>query len=122
VPIRSKKTKIQLKMNNKDKSSESHFDKIAKDYDFYKKKNWYYYKNLKRVLLGNIPNTENKSVLEIGCGTGDMISSLNPKYGLGTDISIFYVSFFIPTGNQYSCAIIFIGNQTLVFSCYYVLD
>jgi SAM-dependent methyltransferase len=62
-----------------------HFDKIAKDYDFYKKKNSYYYDNLKKLLAGLIPKS--KRVFEIGCGTGDLLNHLRPKYGYGYDIS-----------------------------------
>lgn len=68
-------------------NSEKHFDIIAENYDWYKKKNWYYYENLKKALLRHIPNPKKRSILEIGCGTGDIIASLNPKYGVGVDIS-----------------------------------
>lgn len=64
---------------------EKHFDRVAKDYDYYKKKNSFYYDNLKKLLKGLIPS--NKNVLEIGCGTGDLLNHLKPKYGYGFDIS-----------------------------------
>lgn len=63
----------------------SHFDGIAKDYDFYKAKNKYYYDNLKKLLKSLIP--PGKRVLEIGCGTGDLLASLKPKIGYGMDLS-----------------------------------
>lgn len=62
-----------------------HFDQIAKDYDYYKQKNKFYYDNLKKLLRNFIP--ANKVVLEIGCGTGELLSSVNPKEGYGIDIS-----------------------------------
>lgn len=62
-----------------------HFDKIAKDYDYYKSKNWYYYENLKKLYRSLIPFE--KSLLDIGCATGDILISLKPRYGLGIDIS-----------------------------------
>ena len=62
-----------------------HFDKVAKNYDFYKKKNAFYYENLKKLLGGLIP--QKSTVLEIGCGTGELLASLNPKVGYGFDIS-----------------------------------
>lgn len=62
-----------------------HFDNIADSYDFYKQKNWYYYQSLKDLYKSLIP--PGKKVLEVGCGTGDILASLNPVYGLGTDIS-----------------------------------
>ena len=62
-----------------------HFDFIAKDYDFYKKRNWFYYQSLKKLLKTLIPS--GKNVLEIGCGTGDLLATLKPKVGKGMDIS-----------------------------------
>ena len=64
---------------------EKHFDKVSKNYDFYKEKNSFYYDNLKKLLSKLIPKGSN--VLEIGCGTGDLLASLNPKNGYGFDIS-----------------------------------
>jgi len=62
-----------------------HFNSIAKDYDYYKKKNSYYYSNLKKLLASLIP--PGKKVLDVGCGTGDLLIHLKPKYGVGVDIS-----------------------------------
>lgn len=62
-----------------------HFDKIAKDYDYYKFKNWYYYESLKKLYQSLIP--PEKNLLDIGCGTGDILVSLKPRHGLGIDIS-----------------------------------
>lgn len=64
---------------------EKHFDKIAKNYDYYKNKNSFYYENLKKLLISKI--SPNKKVFEIGCGTGDLLASLGPKVGYGMDIS-----------------------------------
>jgi len=66
-------------------ASEKHFDKVAKNYDYYKNKNSFYYENLKKLLAELIP--KNKIVLEFGCGTGDLLASLRPKNGYGMDIS-----------------------------------
>jgi ubiquinone/menaquinone biosynthesis C-methylase UbiE len=71
--------------------TEKHFDKVAKDYDYYKEKNSFYYENLKKLLGELIP--KNKTVLEFGCGTGDLLFSLNPKIGYGVDISNEMISF-----------------------------
>ncbi len=73
------------KKNGKKESVEKHFDKVAGDYDYYKKKNSFYYDNLKKLLKSLIPT--NKNVMEFGCGTGDLLTSLNPKKGIGYDIS-----------------------------------
>lgn len=69
----------------KQKSIQTHFDNIAENYDFYKEKNSFYYKNLKKLLRKYIPG--NKHVLEIGCGTGDLLNNLVPGMGYGYDIS-----------------------------------
>ncbi|MBU6415091.1 methyltransferase domain-containing protein [Patescibacteria group bacterium] len=64
---------------------ENHFDNLAAEYDFWKKKNWYYYDAVKKVYAGLIPS--GSRVLEIGCGTGDILASLNPPLGIGIDAS-----------------------------------
>ncbi len=64
---------------------EEHFDEIAKNYDYWKKKNWYYYATIKAHLSRIVP--PQASVLEVGCGTGAILNSLNPSRGVGIDIS-----------------------------------
>jgi len=64
---------------------EKHFDIIAEKYDYFKKKNWYYYTNLKTLYKELIP--KQSSVLEIGCGTGDLISEMDANPAFGIDIS-----------------------------------
>lgn len=63
-----------------------HFDEIAEKYDIYKSKNWFYYYNLK-LLLKQLADCSEKSVIEVGCGTGDLLAFLNPAQGKGVDIS-----------------------------------
>src|SRR3989344_6134811 len=64
-----------------------HFNKIASSYDYYKEKNWYYYDAIKALLKELIPNVRRKSVLDLGCGTGSILAFLQPKEGIGIDIS-----------------------------------
>lgn len=64
---------------------EKHFDKVADTYDKGKKRYSYYYSSLKKLLMELIG--KNKKVFEFGCGTGDLLVSLNPKLGFGMDIS-----------------------------------
>jgi 2-polyprenyl-3-methyl-5-hydroxy-6-metoxy-1,4-benzoquinol methylase len=66
-------------------STEKHFDEIASDYDDYKNRSKYYYDSLKELLAQLIP--KDKIVLEIGCGTGDLLNHLKPKKGFATDTS-----------------------------------
>jgi ubiquinone/menaquinone biosynthesis C-methylase UbiE len=69
----------------KSSSVQKHFDRVAKDYDSGKQKYSFYYENLKKLLGSLIP--KNSKVCEIGCGTGDLLSSLKPKFGYGMDVS-----------------------------------
>ncbi len=51
----------------------------------YRNRNKYYYRNLEKYLKFIIP--EGSKVIELGCGTGDLLNSVNPDYGLGVDFS-----------------------------------
>lgn len=63
----------------------SYFNTAAKTRDYWCKRNWYYHRELEKFFRFIIP--ENSSVLEIGCGTGNLVSNLKPKKGAGIDIS-----------------------------------
>ena len=67
------------------KSVQAHFDQIAKEYDKWKDKNAYYYSTMKAFVRRNI--RANSSVLEVGCGTGDILASTDASRGVGIDIS-----------------------------------
>lgn len=71
-------------MNNHDIAE--HFNRIAPDYDGYKKKNSRYYHSLKKAVFSFI-RMRNPSILDIGCGTGDILFYLKPRKGLGIDLS-----------------------------------
>jgi ubiquinone/menaquinone biosynthesis C-methylase UbiE len=72
-------------MRDKSKIKE-YFDGISPRRDYWKKKNRYYYEYIEEKLLPFlIP--QGKNVLEIGCGTGDLLAGLKPVCGLGIDIS-----------------------------------
>jgi len=62
-----------------------HFDTLASDYDRWKKKAWYYHGQLKQICRKFIP--AKSRVLEVGCGTGDILASMQPRVGVGVDIS-----------------------------------
>ena len=64
---------------------QNHFDELAKSRSFWINKSIGFYSEDRRAMKEFIP--ENSRVLEIGCGNGQLIASLNPSYGLGIDIS-----------------------------------
>jgi SAM-dependent methyltransferase len=51
----------------------------------WKRKNRYYHQNLESYFSFIIP--PNSKVLEIGCGTGELLNSVKPAYGVGIDLS-----------------------------------
>lgn len=66
-------------------SVKEHFNIIAKDYDLGKKKNWYYYQELKKLFQYYIK--PGKKILDFGCATGEILVYLKPNFGIGFDIS-----------------------------------
>ncbi|HEY4475023.1 MAG TPA: glycosyltransferase [Candidatus Paceibacterota bacterium] len=70
-----------------DKSKiEGYFNKIASERNYWKKKNRYYYNYIEKFASFLIP--EGKRVLEVGCGTGELLAALKPSRGLGVDFSL----------------------------------
>jgi len=63
----------------------SHWDKIAVNINRWNRFNAYYNKRLKEVVKFVVPSGQR--VIEIGCGTGDLLASLEPSYGVGIDFS-----------------------------------
>jgi len=62
-----------------------HFEAISGEYDGWKEKSAYYYQLLAGIYRECVP--EGAKVLEIGCGTGTILSTLKPSRGVGVDIS-----------------------------------
>jgi ubiquinone/menaquinone biosynthesis C-methylase UbiE len=63
----------------------NHFEEISGEYDRWKEKSAYYYQLLAGIYREYVP--EGANVLEIGCGTGTILSTLKPSRGVGVDIS-----------------------------------
>src|SRR5437870_10452310 len=63
----------------------AHFDRLAPRRLAWKHKNRYYYENLERLARSLVP--PGHTVLELGCGTGDLLASVSPRLGIGVDIS-----------------------------------
>jgi len=62
-----------------------HYDRLAAERDLWYQKNSYYHGTVERRLTALIPH--GSSVLELGCGIGNLLSALKPSRGLGLDIS-----------------------------------
>lgn len=67
------------------KTLKDYFDQQADTRVRWKKRNWYYHKTIENLARFLVPAGE--SVLEIGSGTGDLLSSLSASRALGIDIS-----------------------------------
>ncbi|MBN2308516.1 MAG: glycosyltransferase [Candidatus Hydrogenedentes bacterium] len=63
----------------------AYYDFIAADRDSWRARHAYYHAELERFHRLAIP--EGASVLQIGCGTGDLLAALRPSRGVGVDFS-----------------------------------
>lgn len=62
-----------------------HFDAFAGERRKWRAKNRHYYEDLDSFIAFLVP--ENASVLELGCGTGELLARLKPGRGVGIDFS-----------------------------------
>jgi ubiquinone/menaquinone biosynthesis C-methylase UbiE len=65
--------------------TQKHFNDVALKLDWWARRNRYYYQDLDRLHQFLIP--VGSTVLEIGCGTGDLLANIEPKLGVGIDFS-----------------------------------
>ena len=63
----------------------AYFDRIASNSDQMRRRNRFYYATVARLFGRIIP--PDSTVLEIGCGTGDLLHSVKPTQGYGIDFS-----------------------------------
>jgi len=66
-------------------SLQSYFDSVASQRPKWRRRNSSYHKLLEKYFIFMVP--KNAKVLEIGCGTGDLLASLKPSRGVGVDFS-----------------------------------
>jgi SAM-dependent methyltransferase len=66
-------------------SRREHYDEMAAGRDRWKAKNGYFYRELENFYRFQVP--EGASVLEVGCGTGDLLAAMRPARGVGVDVS-----------------------------------
>ena len=67
------------------KNLQAHFESIAPKRRAWKNSNAYYYQLQTGYYRFLVP--KGKRVLELGCGTGELLAALEPSYGLGIDLS-----------------------------------
>jgi ubiquinone/menaquinone biosynthesis C-methylase UbiE len=72
-------------MENYNNNRIAHWDKVAEKLRHWRGLGRYYNARVSEVYRFNVP--ENQNVLEVGTGSGKLLSTLNPKRGLGIDIS-----------------------------------
>ena len=61
------------------------FDSLPEKRQYWRNRNRYYYDNQEKYFRFLVP--EGLSILELGCGTGDLLDALRPKRGVGIDFS-----------------------------------
>src|SRR5687768_68106 len=61
------------------------FDSVAEDWDRWRAKNRYYHAKIAEFVMGAVP--PDADVLELGSGTGELLSRLQPRRGLGLNLS-----------------------------------
>ena len=64
-----------------------HWDSLAAAYDEAKARNDFYYRFLKSLVSRWVQSASPRAVLDVGCGTGQLLAYLNPDKGLGIDVS-----------------------------------
>ncbi len=74
-----------MTLGSRKQSILKHADKIAAQRDAWIDKNRYYYRDDRAYMRFLIQ--PGQRVLELGCGTGDLLSALSPAYGVGVDFS-----------------------------------
>lgn len=63
----------------------AHWDRVAETYDSKQSLGRFYHRYLARIYQSLIP--PGLRVLEVGCGSGDLLAAVHPKQGVGLDIS-----------------------------------
>ena len=79
-----------MKSSRRKQAIKEQADKLAENRDNWIKKNNYFYSSdysYMKFLAG-----EGGRVLELGCGTGQLLNALNPSYGVGVDLSANMIS------------------------------
>lgn len=76
---------IKMNVTSRKNTLREHADKFASDRLKWAKRSQYFHDIDKTYMRFLIP--ENKRVLELGCGAGDLLASTHPEFGVGIDLS-----------------------------------
>ena len=74
-----------MDLSSRKNNIKNHFDLLADRRSSWINRNKYFYKENEKYVQFLIG--ENKRVLELGCGTGQLLNALKPSYGVGIDLS-----------------------------------
>lgn len=66
-------------------SNREFYERIAPDWDYWHEKNAFYHRKMTELIRGMIP--PGGKVLELGCGTGDLLAALRPRAGIGLNLA-----------------------------------
>jgi ubiquinone/menaquinone biosynthesis C-methylase UbiE len=66
-------------------SMKEYFEQVAPVWDYWRSKNEFYHTRMARLVQGMVPL--GAKVLELGSGTGDLLSALKPSRGVGLNIA-----------------------------------
>jgi ubiquinone/menaquinone biosynthesis C-methylase UbiE len=78
-------TAAERPLTDRQQATRAHFDGIAAERDLWLERNRFFYDSDRAYMRFLIP--PGHSVLEIGCGSGELLRALEPSRGVGIDIS-----------------------------------
>jgi ubiquinone/menaquinone biosynthesis C-methylase UbiE len=64
---------------------QKHFDNLAINRNSWIDKNSYFYQDDEKYM--KFLTVEGQRILDLGCGTGQLLNALKPSYGVGVDLS-----------------------------------
>ncbi len=67
------------------KALRDYFDSIAQEWDVWRARNRFYHEHIKELVAGAV--VPGRRVLEVGCGTGDVLATVRPSPGLGLNVA-----------------------------------
>ena len=66
-------------------SAKTYLELVAPEWEYWQEKNRYYHQAMRNLVGGMVPPAS--QVLELGCGVGDLLASLEPACGIGLNVA-----------------------------------